>query len=168
MSTEAPEVGSSASKSDWLDLALGGVASLMLLSMMGLTFVDVLGRYLLNAPVPGAFEVTEILMASLIFAGLPLVTRSGEHVSVNLFIQRLSPRALRTQQILTSLTMAAVLVVMTWRVWVKAEEMAEYGDETAYLLIPLAPVGYLSATLIGISAALAVLQAWRILRRSFS
>ena len=164
MSSENLEAATAVSTSDWLGKALGLIASAMLLSMMALTFFDVIGRYLLNAPIPGAFEITEILMASLIFAGLPLVSRSGEHVSGSLFSNRLPPGALRIQNVVTALVMASVLVVMTWRVWVKATEMAEYGDETAYLFIPLAPVGYFSALLIGISAVLAVAQAVRVIR----
>ena len=57
---------------------LGVAASLILLAMMLLTFVDVVARYVLNRPVRGAFEVTELLLLVLIFAGLPLVSFTNE------------------------------------------------------------------------------------------
>jgi len=44
--------------------------------MMVLTFVDVVGRYLLNRPLRGAFELTELGLVVLIFAGLPLVSHA--------------------------------------------------------------------------------------------
>jgi hypothetical protein len=60
----------------WLRRGLGGLASALLFFMMALTFVDVVGRYLFNTPVYGGFEMTEVALATLIFAGLPLVTAS--------------------------------------------------------------------------------------------
>ena len=51
--------------------------------MMPLTCVDVIGRYFFVAPIFGAFELTEMMLAALIFAGLPLVTLRNEHVTVD-------------------------------------------------------------------------------------
>ena len=58
----------------WATRLLGLGAAVLLFAMMVLTFVDVWGRYFFNSPVPGGFEVTELMMAALIFAGLPLAT----------------------------------------------------------------------------------------------
>ena len=60
----------------------GVAASAILLAMMGLTFVDVIARYVFNRPLAGAFEVTELLLLVLIFAGLPLVTHAEDRKSV--------------------------------------------------------------------------------------
>ncbi|MDZ7810788.1 MAG: TRAP transporter small permease subunit [Arhodomonas sp.] len=43
-----------------------------LVLMLAVTTVDVIGRYFFNAPILGAFEVSEVAMALLIYAGLPL------------------------------------------------------------------------------------------------
>ena len=56
------------------DTILGVAASAILLAMMLLTFVDVVARYVFSRPVRGAFEVTELMLVVLIFAGLPLVS----------------------------------------------------------------------------------------------
>ncbi|MDW8469595.1 MAG: TRAP transporter small permease subunit [Burkholderiales bacterium] len=53
----------------------------MLFAMMALTCVDVVGRYLLTRPVPGALEIIEILVAATVFLALPLVTLREEHVA---------------------------------------------------------------------------------------
>lgn len=125
-----------------LDKALGLLAASVLMLLMIITFIDVLGRYLFSAPLPGAFELTEIMMAMLIFAGLPLVLRANQHVSVNLIVGILSPKILHLQRLITQAIMAVVLAVMAWRMWIKAAEMLEQGDETAYLLLPIAPVAF--------------------------
>ena len=41
---------------DWLERALGVIAGSVLFAMMMLTAVDVVGRYVFNHPVTGAFR----------------------------------------------------------------------------------------------------------------
>ena len=67
---------------------LGAAAAVLLFGLMLLTTADVVGRYIFNWPLRGAFEVTELLLLALIFAGLPLVSRADEHVTLD-FIDRL-------------------------------------------------------------------------------
>ena len=67
------------------EMLLGSAAALILACIMLLTCLDVAGRYLLTMPVPGALEVTEIMMGALIFASLPLVTLRNEQVTIDIF-----------------------------------------------------------------------------------
>ena len=59
----------------WLDRALGAAAAVLLFGLMGLTTADVIGRYVINSPLRGAFEITELLLLTLVFAGLPLASQ---------------------------------------------------------------------------------------------
>ena len=68
-----------------LQRVLGVLAAAILFAMMLLTAVDVLGRYLFNRPVNGGFEVTEIMLATLIYCGLPLVSARREHIVIDTF-----------------------------------------------------------------------------------
>ena len=63
---------------------------MLLFLMMLLTFADVVARYLFNRPIRGGFEITELTLLVLIFAGLPLVSHADEHVTMD-FIDRLLP-----------------------------------------------------------------------------
>src|SRR5207253_3109449 len=69
------------------DALLGVAASAILLAMMLLTVVDVVARYIFSRPVGGAFEITELMLVVLIFAGLPLGSFSDEHAVMD-FIDR--------------------------------------------------------------------------------
>ncbi len=60
-------------------------------AMMLLTFVDVVARYVFNRPLRGAFEVTELMLLVLIFAGLPLVSYADEHVTMDFIDRVLAP-----------------------------------------------------------------------------
>ena len=61
--------------------------------MMLLTFVDVVARYVFNRPLRGAFEVTELMLLVLIFAGLPLVSFADEHAVMDFIDRLLGPAA---------------------------------------------------------------------------
>src|SRR5262245_52247681 len=74
----------------WLDRALGAAAAILLFCLMLLTTVDVIGRYIFNWPIRGAFETTELLLLALIFAGLPLASRADEHVTLDFIDMALS------------------------------------------------------------------------------
>lgn len=65
---------------------VNGLLVLNLAFMVALTFVDVLGRRLFNTPVFGANDLTEHLMAIIIFSGLPVLTARRAHLSVDLLI----------------------------------------------------------------------------------
>jgi TRAP-type transport system small permease protein len=129
------------------DIALASVAGFLLFAMMTLTFIDVVMRYFFNAPIKGGFEVTEMMMAVLIFAGLPLVSRKNEHVTIDAF-DRFFPAAVRrVLHVLIHLVCAATLVGMAWLLYRKAGNFAEIGDITQTLKFPIAPFVYLMAAL---------------------
>jgi TRAP-type C4-dicarboxylate transport system permease small subunit len=127
---------------------LGAIAGVLLFGMMTLTFVDVVLRYIFNAPLRGSFEITELMLVVLIFAALPLVSRREEHVVMD-FLDHFLPlgiyRALRALEHIVS---AAVMTGMGCLMWAKASKLAAYGDTTAILRIGLAPFVYAIALLI--------------------
>jgi TRAP-type C4-dicarboxylate transport system permease small subunit len=128
---------------------------------MALTLVDVAGRKLLAASVPGSLELTELLMVVVIFAGLPLVALAGEHVVFDSLDRWLPPGLRRAQQTVVELLCAAALAGLAWLMWVKAGQMVEYGDRTAQLGVPLGAFVYLMSVLIAITAVAHVLVALR-------
>ena len=135
-----------------LEPLLGIVAGVLLFCMMTLTFVDVILRYIFNAPLKGSFEVTELMLVVLIFAALPLVSRREEHVVID-FLDRYLPlgvyRALRALEHIVS---AAVMTGLGWLLWQRASKLAAYGDTTAVLRIELAPFVYAIALLVFVTA----------------
>jgi len=141
--------------------ALKLVASLLLFAMMAVTFVDVVGRYFFGRALNGAYEVTEVLLALVVFAGLPLVTWRREHVTVDLLTSRLPalPRGLLAR--VAAVATATVLGLLAWRLGIMARDLSGYGDATVYLGIPLGPV---AAVMAALAAAGAVVAAVRVVR----
>src|SRR5438045_9272040 len=119
--------------------------------MMVLTFFDVVGRYLLNRPIRGAFELTELGLLILIFAGLPLVSHADEHVTMDFIDRMLPPGATRVVVRAVHAVCAAVMFFITWQVWIKAGRIAGYGDTTDVLKILVGPFVYFMAMMIALT-----------------
>jgi TRAP-type C4-dicarboxylate transport system permease small subunit len=130
----------------------GAIAATALFAIMALTLVDVGGRKLISTSVPGSLELTELLMVAVIFAGLPLVSLRGEHVVFDSLDPWLAPWLRRMQELLVDLLCAALLGGVAWLMWVKAGQMAQYGDTTAQLKIAQGPFVYLMSGLCGLTA----------------
>ena len=126
--------------------------------MMVLTFFDVVGRYLLNRPIRGAFEVTELGLLVLIFAGLPLVSHADEHVTMD-FIDRILPQRLARVWIrVVHALCAAIMFFLAWQVWIKANRIASYSDTTDVLRITIGPFVYFMALMIGLTGLVHVFK----------
>jgi len=136
------------------DAVLGVAASAILFAMMLLTVVDVVARYLFNRPLAGAFEVTELMLVVLIFAGLPLVSHADEHAVMD-FVDRLLPApARRRLQRLVHALSAAVMLLLAWLVWRKAARISAYGDATDVLRILYGPFVYFMAVMIALAGVI--------------
>jgi TRAP-type transport system small permease protein len=140
------------------DAVLGIAASALLFGMMVLTFFDVVGRYLLNRPIRGAFEVTELGLLVLIFAGLPLVSHADEHVTMD-FIDRILPERLARAWIrVMHAICAAIMFFLAWQVWIKANRIASYADTTDVLRITIGPFVYFMSLMIGLTGVVHVFK----------
>lgn len=135
-----------------VDRLCGTLAGLALLFIMGLTFADVLGRKLLDHSIPGALELTEIMMVVVIFASLPLVSLHGEHVVFDSLDAMMARGLLRLQQIAVDLGCAIGLSGIAWLLWDKAGQLATYGDTTPQLKLALAPIVHGMAALVALAA----------------
>ena len=140
------------------DAVLGIAASALLFAMMCLTFVDVVARYLFNSPLRGGFEITELTLLVLIFAGLPLVSHGDEHVTMDFIDRMLPPRAVGILIRLVHALVAAMFFFLTWQMLIKAGRISAYGDTTDVLRIAVGPFVYFMAGMIFLTALVHVFK----------
>ncbi len=135
-----------------LNRSAGLTAATALFTLMGLTLADVTGRKFLNNSVPGGLELTEILMVIVIFGALPLVSWRSEHVvfdSLDPFI----PHWLKGIQLrIVHLVSAGAFGFLAYLMATRAQRFAEYGDTTVHLQLSIAPVAWVMAGLLLITA----------------
>lgn len=67
------------------------IISLMLLAMTGLTFLQVVMRYVFNSGLSWAMELTTVFFAVMIFVGVSYGVRVGSHIGVDALVKLLSP-----------------------------------------------------------------------------
>lgn len=122
-----------------LQRALEGLAGLVLFALMLLTTADVLGRFLFNAPVTGTVELTQLMLAALVFLALPVVCWREGHIAVDLLDSVFPQFLVWIRQLLINAFSAAALWIMARRVWALGERSLDWGDTTQFLGLP---VGY--------------------------
>lgn len=142
----------------WLRSGIAAICAVLLLAMMLLTMADVLGRYLMNAPVKGATELTELMLAAVIFIGLPAASLDRDHIYVDVLTARLSGWLQVVLEKAVALVSSGILGVVAWRLWKIGDQIAGYGGTTPTLKLPLAPLAYGVAVLCGAAAVITLVQ----------
>ncbi|KAB2936124.1 MAG: TRAP transporter small permease [Rhodocyclaceae bacterium] len=140
------------------EMLLGSATALILACIMLLTCVDVAGRYVFSEPVPGALEVTELMMGALIFASLPMVTLRNQQVTIDLFSPFIPAAVKPALHVLIHVASGLCMGVISWRLWVKAGQMFEQGDTTAVLQLKVWPLVYFMSALAAVTAAILILM----------
>jgi TRAP-type C4-dicarboxylate transport system permease small subunit len=136
------------------DALLGVVASAILFAMMLLTVVDVVARYVFSRPLRGAFELTELMLLVLIFAGLPLVSFADEHAVMDFIDRLLGPRSQGWLERSVQLVNAAFMFLLTWLMWRKADRIWAYRDATDVLRVVYGPFVYFMAVTLALAGVI--------------
>ncbi|MEZ5535589.1 MAG: TRAP transporter small permease [Thiolinea sp.] len=145
-----------------LERAYTVLGALLLVSISGLMFVDVIGRYFLNKPVKGAFDLVEALMALCAFWFLPLLSRDDRHISVTL-LRAGSGMVARIQQSLIEIICLAVAVLMGYGLFETALEYQQIQESSLILGLPKAPFVMVCAVVVMLMAIAHVSRLIRIL-----
>lgn len=138
-------------------LFLEGVAALLVTGLVLVTCVDVVGRYFFNAPLGGAFELTQIFLAALVFVSLPLTTLHGGHVEVDLLLPFLPYNVRHALGRFGGTVMGLIFIYFAYRLVIMAEDQFVSGTRTAGLGISywwLASIGAFSCFVSGVLAIL--------------
>lgn len=121
----------------------GMVSAVSTFATMLLVGVNVLGRYLFNAPLTGTLEFTESLLVLIIFFSLALTQYDGGHIRVTLLTRRLSvasQRALTVFAMLCGAIFFAWCAYAAWRFAYESWTVNEY--EWGTVAFPLYPVKF--------------------------
>ncbi|MCT8973488.1 TRAP transporter small permease [Microbaculum marinisediminis] len=150
---------------DRLQKGLLSFAGIVVLAIMGVTVVDVIGRYVLNRPLAGSFEITQLLLVLVIFAGLPAVCAAGSHIRVDVLLHMMSKGVRRFVERASAAMIVATLVYLAILTWEKAGEVVAIGDVTPFLHIPIGPFAYFISASCGLAAIAFTARMLRELRR---
>lgn len=128
-----------------------------------LTTADAMGRYLINRPITGAYEITEsYFMVAVVFLGLCYAYREGAYIRVTFFVGRLPSQVNIVLnyfvQVFSILLGIILLIGAVWQAYCSIVS----GVVLGFLRIPAWPpyvivcIGFFSMTLV------MVLDLWKI------
>lgn len=93
------------------------ISGFSVLLIIGINSLDTVGRAFFNAPLVGAVEMTELLLAICIILAIPYAQRSGAHIRVDMldrFFAGVAEKVLNFVSLSICLAMFAILTVMAY------------------------------------------------------
>jgi TRAP-type C4-dicarboxylate transport system permease small subunit len=117
----------------WLALA-GGV---LLVVAVAVTVVSVIGRYALSQPVPGDYELVEMICAVGVFLFLPYTHAVGGNIGADFFTSGLPRRWQRRLDLVHDLVFSIVALLLTWRVGAGFAGKFSSGEVSILIGIPI-------------------------------
>lgn len=124
---------------DNLCIVLAFASGLILLAIIGLTFCDVILRYLFSAPIFGARDVLEMGMVVVISLSFPFSWRIGGHIVVDLLPDYENRALTILRDLVVRLIGIFLFVVLAWQSWVRADDAVLFNEATNMIEIPFSP-----------------------------
>ncbi len=115
------------------------VGCAVLFMLMLLTAMDVGLRYLLNHPLPGAYELTQYMMAIIVPFALVACAYEKGHVGVDLVVTRLPKTAQLLLEVATRLIATIFLLIISWQNILEFIDVYHTHITSSVLLIPEYP-----------------------------
>lgn len=145
-------------------LWLARAAGVAMFGLLAITLGAVVMRYVFNAPILGAQDLSEVSLALVIFLGLAHCGWRGGHVAVDLIAMLVPERYLRWTDFTVRLVGAALFAVMAWITWGQARDAREYGEATNLIEIPHFPFMTVAVACFALYAVVLAALAWRSLK----
>jgi len=118
-------------------IAVAGFVGLIGMSLA--TTVDVLLRWLANAPIKGLNDINGLVVAIVIASCLPLVIAERQNISIRFLGDALGAAPSRWLEALGSAALLAFVALVGWQLVLYTVGMAESGRTTWHLRIPVTP-----------------------------
>jgi TRAP-type C4-dicarboxylate transport system permease small subunit len=116
---------------------LGGVSLLLLVLVTG---IGVFFRYVLNVPINGLRDISQLLLLCCVSGAIPLAGKRGSHVAVDLLDVSLRPKLQRLLSIVVAAGCCALLATLLIAMLRQASCGFRCGQFTPDLAIPFWPM----------------------------
>ncbi|MEI3612154.1 TRAP transporter small permease [Pseudogracilibacillus sp. SO30301A] len=135
------------------------ISNLFLVFIMTIITFDVLGRNLLNKPLKGTYELTELGAALLVFFALAITHRKGEHITIDFIVDKFSAKAKNMLLGVVEIVIAVILFIMSKHLFDNGLRMMERKSTTTDLAISVHPFLFIITFTLIIFALTAIFKA---------
>ena len=152
----------------WLKLesVLNLLSGIIIFALVVLACYNVVGRKLLNAPVPGYVDWTEQFMATFAFLGLAFCQREGGHIRMDIVVGQLRGRVLWAAEWLGVLFMLLLTTALIYGTWFHFDRSFDWNapnwstDSSIDIALPLWPAKLLVPVSLVVLWVRLALQLW--------
>jgi TRAP-type C4-dicarboxylate transport system permease small subunit len=113
------------------------VAAIFLLGMVAINVVDVGLRSGFNAPIFGAYEIVEFMLAAAAFLAIPEVFLRDAHITIELIDQVLPARVVDVLRAIGTVCALVFVGLLTWHMIRPALDYIEFNEVTMDLQLPM-------------------------------
>ncbi|MDH4189809.1 MAG: TRAP transporter small permease [Betaproteobacteria bacterium] len=113
---------------------LGGI---VLLGIALMSTWSAASGFLFQKPVPGDFEMVEVMVAIAAFSFLPYCELSHANVTADIFTSKAGPRAVAVFNILAGVVALVFSVILFWRMYAGLLDYRQYVETTTILKFPI-------------------------------
>ena len=147
---------------DVFSAALAVVSGLILLALIGLTFTDVILRYIFSSPILGAKDLLEMGMVVVISLAFPFTWRIGGHIVVDL-IPDYGIKFLTTlRDVVVRLIGIEIFRHLAWNAWIRAGDAKLFNEATNMIEVPFQPFFWILSIAAGFQVLLLVFEVVRL------
>lgn len=107
---------------------LAVISAGFIMVIMLIMVADVMQRYFTGSSLAGALEYSEVLMVGVIYLGLAFAQRKGDHIGVDIFINRMPTRAAQLLEATGLIIVALALLWMAWETALVAQASVATGE----------------------------------------
>jgi TRAP-type C4-dicarboxylate transport system permease small subunit len=118
---------------EWWAL-LGGV---VLLGIAVMSTWSATSGFLFGKPLPGDFEMVEVMVAVAAFAFLPYCQLTDANVTADIFTARASRRTVAVFGLIACTAALGIAVILFWRMSAGLQDYRQYVETTAILKFPI-------------------------------
>ncbi len=116
-----------------LDLIIASVCTIILTV---LTFVGVIARYVMNAPIAWQGEIQIMCYIWLSYFGLSVVIRNGGHIAIDIIVDELPRKVARVIEAINALLFVAIMLYTAYFGWQLVDQLRVTNRVSGVLDIP--------------------------------
>jgi len=122
---------------DRLTRVLALIGGALLMVSVVLSVVSIAGRYAAAMPVPGDYELVELICAVAVFLFFPFTHARGANLTAEFFTSGLPARWQKSLDVVHDLIFALIAALLAWRLGHGMVDKINNGDMSILLQIPL-------------------------------
>lgn len=147
-----------------LESLMGLLGGIVIFLVVGISTLNVLGRWLFNMPVNGYIDWIEQFMAFLALLGVAYTQREGGHIRMDMLISRLKGRLLYTTELLTTFMIFLVTLVLIYGSYLHFLRAYQNGDTSLDISLQIWPAKLVIPVALTLLAIRLMIQMWAYMR----